>query len=117
MTFSTDLLRSLRETLNTERRLTFGESAALTLFSMTPEGEIELGAISDGWGGRRLTATAAGQAEAGEWTFRVCAADALAEAAMRKAATLTVGGVKWKVRKVERPVGPVGTWAFRAERV
>ena len=117
MSFSADLLRALRETLNAERVLTFGVGATLTLSEMRPAGETALGVIADGWGGHRLSETAAGQAEAGSWTFRICTADALEAADMKRAATLTVGAQKWKIRKVEQPIGPVGTWAIRAEMV
>jgi len=97
---------------------TFGD-ASLKLFQIVPEtGEAQVAELTENWGGRRLVATTeAGRAEAGAWQFQVKAEDdwETSQSYMSQAVSIRVGARRWKVKKVETPVGNAGVWKIKAE--
>jgi hypothetical protein len=96
----------------------FGDES-LKLFQITPEtGEAEVAELTQNWGGRRLVATTeAGRAEAGAWQFQVKANDdwQTSQTYMSQVVSLRIGGRRWKVKKIETPVGNVRVWKIKAE--
>jgi hypothetical protein len=94
-------------------------SDPLKVFGMTPEtGETELAEFTVNWGGHRVVATTeSGTSETGAWQFQVKAVEdwPATQTFMSKAISLRVGMRRWKVRKVEAPVGNSLVWKIKAE--
>lgn len=88
---------------------------ALKVFGMTPEtGETELAEFTVNWGGHRVVATTeSGTSETGAWQFQVKAEGD--PAFMTKATSLKIGARRWKVKKVEAPMGNSLVWKIKAE--
>lgn len=97
---------------------TFG-GEPLKLFQITPEtGETEVAELTASWAGRRVTpVTEGGSAESGSWQFQVKAEDdwPTSQNYMLQVVALRVGSRRWKVKKVEMPVGNAAVWKLKAE--
>jgi hypothetical protein len=106
-----------RAALNRHRKRLFGD-AALSVQKITPEaGEQLVATFAADWSGHRTVETTAGSAEAGSWQFKIWAADdwQTSQAFMLQAATLTVDGRRWVVKKIERPIGRSTVWKLRTQ--
>jgi hypothetical protein len=87
----------------------------LKVFGMTPEtGETLLAEFTVNWGGHRVVATTeSGTSETGAWQFQIKAAGD--QAFISKAVVLKIGARRWKVKKVEAPIGNSRVWKIKAE--
>ena len=96
----------------------FGDKT-LRLFRIIPEtGETEIAELADGWVGRRVNSTTeSGTAEAGAWQFQIKAMDdwQTSQIYISQLVSLRVGDRRWKVKKVEMPVGEIKMWRVKAE--
>lgn len=105
--------------MNRHRERLFGDSS-LKVYTITPaDGEAEAGEFTCDWMGHRVrptTSTYADQ-EGGAWQFQIMAAStwATTEAFMKKVVALTIGSRRWKVTKIEEPIGESLVWKLRAE--
>jgi len=90
-------------------------SDTLKLFGITPEtGETLLAEFTVNWGGQRVVATTeSGTNETGAWQFQVKAEGD--QAFILKAVVLKIGARRWKVKKVEAPMGNSLLWKIKAE--
>lgn len=107
-----------RAAINRHRKKLFGDSY-LKVYSTTPaDGEAVAGAFQVDWCGQRVvpTTTNAG-AEAGAWQYQIWAKDdwETSQTFMLKIVALTVGTRRWKVKKVEKPIGHSLVWKIKAE--
>lgn len=104
--------------INQARKQLFGDSS-LTVYSTTPEaGETSEGEFAEDWFGHRVQATTnIHKNDGGAWQFQVAAEDdwETSQAFMNKVVALTVGTRRWKVTKVEKPIGVSLMWKFKAE--
>lgn len=103
--------------MNRHRIRLFGDQA-LSILGITPAaGDTVLGTFADDWLAQRVAATTDEQTERSEWQFQAVAnADwATSQAFMMKATGLSVGAQRWKIRKVEKPVGLSLVWKIRAQ--
>lgn len=104
--------------MNRHRKRLFG-NASLVVYSTTPaDGDTAEGTFTTDWFGHRVDPTTTGLEDAaGAWQFQVIAASdwATSEAFMKKITALTIGTRRWKVRKVEEPVGHSLVWKIKAE--
>lgn len=105
------------EAFRRHREQTFG-SAPLEILHSTPEsGETVAGSIGDGWMGQRarsITSPQSTSAESGLWQFQIIDSGAT-PALLTNAVALIAGGRRFKIKKVEKPIGAIGTWKLRAE--
>jgi hypothetical protein len=95
-------------------------TGSLKVYGMTPaDGETEIGEFTSGVKAHRQVDTTTGVAEAdsGAWQFQVIASDywATSEVFMLGAVALTVGSQRWKINKVQKPIGVIPVWKIRAE--
>lgn len=99
------------------REQTFG-TAPLDVLHSTPEsGESVAGSISEGWMGQRarsITSPQSTSAETGLWQFQIIESGSTA-ALLTNAVAIIAGGRRFKIKKVEKPVGAIRTWKLRAE--
>lgn len=115
----------LAQAFDRHRLRTFGESS-LTVYGMTPtDGEASSGSFSGGWKGGRVSdvTSQVQERDSSEWQFQVMAtadwSDEESESNqlfMLSAVALTVGAQRWKITKVQKPVGAIGVWKLRAEQ-
>jgi hypothetical protein len=115
MTSYSDLRTSA---VNRHRKRVFGESS-LDVYQTTPEdGETIAGMFTEGWFGQRISGTTDAASESpGAWQFQVGATLdwETSQAFMMKAVALKVGARRWKVKKVEKPIGLSLIWKINAE--
>lgn len=106
------------KTLNRLRGRLFGEES-LKLYGITPEtGETEFAELVVDWSARRVSAITDGvETSAGAWKFQIVALDdwQTSQPDFLKAVALVVGTRRWKVRKVEKPIGNSKVWKIKAE--
>jgi hypothetical protein len=108
-----------RAAINRHREQLFGDSS-LKLYSMTPEdGETEIVELTEDWKGHRVRPTTSGFADqdGGAWQFQIVADEdwSTSQSDFKEIVSLTVGGRRWKVTKVEEPIGESLVWKLRAE--
>lgn len=106
-----------RAAINRHRKRLFGDSS-LKLYTTTPAaGEAEVFNLAADWRGRRITATTDSGAESGAWQFEIVAnADwVTSQANMLKVVALTIDSRRWKIAKVEKPIGTSFVWKLRAQ--
>lgn len=102
------------------RKHLFGD-AALEIYETSPAaGETIAGMFTDGWFAHRvlaLTDQNSRTAVAGAWQFQIGAAEdwETTQAFMLRAASLKVSDRRWKVKKIEKPIGLSMMWKIRAE--
>lgn len=94
-------------------------SDSLKIFRITPEtGETETANLATDWCGRRTeSTTSSGDNESGAWQFKVIAAAdwQTSQAFMSAAVSFKIGERRWKVKKIEKPVGNSRVWKVKAE--
>jgi hypothetical protein len=103
--------------LNRLRVQLFG-ALALQIFGITPEtGENELASLAADWSARRVVSATDSANESGFWQFQIAAKDdwQTSQAYLLKAVALKIGDRRWKVKKVEKPIGNAKVWKLRAE--
>jgi hypothetical protein len=106
--------------LDRHRVRLFGD-AALKVFTTTPaDGEAEAGEFTKHWSAQRtqpLTDDANKGAEAGHWQFQIAAASdwETTQTFMNSIVAVKVGTRRWRVKKVEKPIGLSLVWKIRAE--
>lgn len=106
--------------LDRHRQRLFGD-AAVVVYTTTPEvGEVAAGTFSEFWSAQRtqpLTDDGNRASEAGHWQFQIAAADdwQTSQVFMNSIVALTVSDRRWKVKKVEKPIGNSHVWKIRAE--
>lgn len=115
------LIKRLRTlAANRHKKFLFGDQN-LKIFTTTPAGgETVAATIADGWRAQRtdaLTADGTRSVVSGAWQFEIAAnADwRYTQAFMLAAVAVEVYGRRWRVKKVERPVGESLVWKLRAE--
>ena len=104
-------------TLNRLRVGLFGDDS-LKIYGITPEtGEIELAELVADWSGRRVESSADSNTESGYWQFQIAAPDdwQTSQADFLKTVALTIGDRRWKMKKVEKPIGNSKVWKIKAE--
>lgn len=105
--------------LNRHRKRLFGDSS-LKVYSITPaDGETVAGTFDKDWSGQRLKGTTTGFVDeaTGAWQFQVVAKAnwAATQAFMRSIVALTIGTRRWKITRIEEPIGESLVWKIRAE--
>lgn len=103
--------------LNRLRVQLFGTDS-LKIFGIVPEtGETELADLAIDWSGRRVDSSTDSAADAGTWQFQIIAADdwATSQIFMLKSVALKIGTRRFKVKKVEKPIGNAKVWKLKAE--
>lgn len=104
--------------LNRLRKQLFGDDP-MQLFEKTPEtGETLMMTLAEDWSGRRVESAADAQDNGeGFWQFQIVAANdwKTSQAYMNRAVSFKIGGRRWKVNKVEKPVGKSWVWKIKAE--
>jgi hypothetical protein len=104
--------------INRHRKRLFGEEA-LKLYKMVPTtGETLIATFAADWFGQRINPTTDnGAKESGAWQFQVKAEEdwATSQAFMLEAAVVAIGTRRWKVKKIEKPIGLSNVWKIRAE--
>lgn len=105
--------------VNERRKQLFG-SSSLTVYATTPSaGETSAGVFTADWCGHRVWATtAAGVREAtSSWQFQIDAESdwVTSQAFMLTIVSLTIGSRRWKVTKIEKPVGTSLIWKLKAQ--
>lgn len=104
--------------VNRHRRRLFGD-AALSAYTTDPiNGEVVAGTFATDWMAHRVDPTTIGLEEgAGGWQFQIAAAAdwETSQAFMKKIVALTVDTRRWKVKKVEKPIGHSLIWKVKAE--
>jgi hypothetical protein len=108
-----------RAAIDRHRIRLFGD-VALTVYRITPaDGETVAGTFAAYWRGFRIVPTTdeVQQRETGEWQFEIWAADdwQTSEVFMKKIVALVISGRRWKVSKVEEPIGRSLVWRIRAQ--
>lgn len=105
--------------MNRHRKRLFGD-VSLLAYTITPEaGETLAATFTADWFAQRTVKTTTENTgkESGAWQFQVKAtADwATSQAFMLGVATLAVGTRRWKVKKIEKPIGVSMVWKIGAE--
>lgn len=105
--------------VNERRKQLFGDSS-LIVYSTTPTaGEVAAGTFTVDWCGHRVWGTTAEgvRQPTSAWQFQATAADdwVTSEAYMLTIVALTIGTRRWKVTKVEKPVGTSLIWKIKAQ--
>lgn len=113
------ILSNLRlSAVNRHRKRLFGDES-LKVYTTTPgAGEAVAATFTTDWFGHRVDATTdAAGGEAGAWQFQTAAAATweTTETFMLKIVALTVGTRRWRVTKIENPIGVSLIWKIRAE--
>lgn len=106
--------------INRHRSRLFGESS-LKVYSTSPaDGDAEEAEFTEDWTGQRVWATTdmGVKGNTGAWQFQIVAtADWWSsQDFMTAIVALTVGSVRWKVTKVEEPVGRSLVWKVKAQK-
>lgn len=109
----------LADAFDRHRDRLFGDSS-LKVYRTTPaDGETVAGTFECGWKAHRIRPTTVGFAEpdSGAWQFQVIAPEdwATSQAFMLAIVALTVGSQRWKINKVEKPVGLSLVWKIRGQ--
>ncbi len=103
------------------RERLFGKEAVIELYSTAPEtGETLVTSFDEGWFGQRvvaLTGTNSRAAASGDWQFQIAAEDdwETSQAFMFKVSIVQIDGRRWRVKKVEKPIGLSLIWKLKAE--
>jgi len=105
--------------VNRHRKQLFGDSS-LKVYSVTPAaGDTLEHEFTTGWFAHRVRPTTSGLADTddGAWQFQAIAAEnwAATQAFMTRITALTVGTRRWKITKIEEPIGLSLVWKIRAE--
>lgn len=104
--------------VNERRKQLFGDSS-LKAYTTTPAaGETEAAEFTQDWFGHRVWKTTdIGVKEQGAWQFQVLAnADwGTTQAFMLAVVAVTIDDRRWKVTKVEKPVGKSLMWKLKTE--
>lgn len=104
--------------VNQHRKRTFGDRS-LKVYTATPEtGEVEAAEFEIDWFGHRVEKTTEGSSsQSGAWQFQISAAEdwATTQTFMKAIVALTIGDDRWKVTKVEKPIGRSLMWKVRAQ--
>lgn len=107
-----------KSAINRHRKRLFG-NASLVVYTTTPtDGETAAETFLSDWMGHRVDRTTVGLEEGvGGWQFQVIAASdwATSQTFMKKIVALTVATRRWKVKKVEEPIGHSLVWKIKAE--
>lgn len=102
-----------------ERRKHLFEGSSLKVYTTTPAfGEVEVAEFTEDWFGQRVWKTTdVGVKEAGAWQFQVLANSdwSTSQSFMLTIVALTIDGRRWKVTKVEKPIGKSLMWKLKAE--
>jgi len=107
------------QAMNRHRLRLFGD-VALQVYEMTPEaGETVAGTFAVDWKGHRIVPTTSPeqQRDSSEWQFQIVAAPdwITSQTFMLKAVALIVTSKRWKILKVEKPIGNSLVWKVRAQ--
>lgn len=105
------------KSLNRLRIQTFGNDSLKT-YAITPEtGESLQFELFADWSGRRIDSSADSEKESGFWQFQVVAKDdwATSQVFWLKSVALKIGDRRFKVKKIEKPIGNSKVWKIRAE--
>lgn len=106
--------------LDRHRQRLFGDDV-LSVYRTTPvDGEAVAGTFTEHWTAQRviaLTADGSTRSDSGAWQFQIAAAEdwAISQSFMNAVVAVTVGTRRWKVKKVEKPIGRSHIWKIRAE--
>ena len=90
----------------------------LKLFETTPEtGETFFLELAADWSGRRVESSTDSEKEFAFWQFQIAAPDdwQTSQSYMSKIVSFKIGSRRWKVKKVEKPVGNAKVWKIKAE--
>ncbi len=104
-------------TLNRLRVQLFGDDS-LKIYGITPEtGEAELATLTTDWSGRRVESATDSEKDSGFWQFQIVARDdwQTSQSYLLKSVSFKVGTRRWKVKKVEKPIGNAKVWKLKAE--
>lgn len=118
MTMTIDNL--MAAALDRHRRRTFGDKT-LKIFTATPEaGETLAAEFATGWTARRiipLTTPGTRGTGAGFLQFQIVAEQdwAVSQNFMASAVSVAVGDRRWRISKIEKPLGLSLIWKLRAE--
>ena len=105
------------KTLNRLRVRLFGNDS-LKIFGITPEtGETQIAELIENWSGRRVSSATDSEKDCGSWQFQIAAADdwQTSQAFMLKVVAVVIGTRRWKVKKIEKPLGNAKVWKLRGE--
>lgn len=115
----------LKDAFDRHRERTFGNSS-LTVYGTTPDlGETLLGTFAVGWKGHRVIDATRDitERDSSEWQFQVIASDNWDQTGqvgnqlfMKKGSVVMVGTKRWKVRKIQEPIGQIFIWKIRAQQ-
>jgi len=104
--------------MNRHRIRTFGNDT-LSVYTATPAaGETVAATFTQDWFGHRVEQTTANAAkEEGAWQFQIAAPDTweTSQQFMYAIGSLVIDNRRWKVKKVEAPVGESHVWKIKAE--
>lgn len=107
-----------RAAINRHREQLFGDSS-LKLYETTPDdGDTLISELTCDWKGHRTGATTDGGTESGSWQFQIIANEdweTSQKPTFLKIVALTINSRRWKVTKVEEPIGESLIWRLRAE--
>lgn len=114
-TLNTMRLRAVNE----RRKQLFGTSS-LKVYTVTPSaGEALAGTFASNWCGHRVWATTNSNVReaTSSWQFQVEAASdwATTQTYMLSIVVIVIGSRRWKVTKVEKPVGNSLVWKIKAQ--
>ena len=107
--------------INQRRKQLFGDSS-LKVYTTTPEdGETEAGEFETDWKGFRVdptTGQATRGADSSSWQFQIEAeADwKTSQVFMLSIVALMIGEDRWKITKVEKPIGNSLIWKLKAQQ-
>ncbi len=107
------------DAINRHRERLFGCSS-LKVQTMTPEdGEVTAATFTKDWRGHRVyrTTDQSRNDSSGAWQFEIVSAVdwRTSQAFMLSVVALTIEGQRWKVSKVEKPIGQSFVWKLKAE--
>ncbi len=101
------------------RRKRFFADDPLLVYKTTPEaGETVAETFSIDWFGHRISPTTTGDnVKPGAWQFQIRATDdwETSQVFMLAIVVLTIGNRRWKVNKVEKPIGTSMVWKVKGE--
>lgn len=108
-----------KDAFDRHRERLFGDSS-LKVYTTTPaDGEAEADEFTCHWKAHRIRPTTTGFAEpdTGAWQFQIVAECdwATTQSFMLAIVALTVGDQRWKVTKIEKPIGVSLVWKVRAQ--
>lgn len=106
--------------MNERRKQLFGDSS-LKVYSTTPaDGEAEEFEFETDWKGFRVDPTTGMATRGGDsssWQFQIAAVEEWEDDQdfMLKIVALTIGDRRWKITKVEKPIGVSLIWKVKAQ--